>query len=126
MARIIVVDDDELILEMLAQRLERQGYDVVTATDGDKGLRYCQQQVPDLVITDLIMPEKEGLETIMALQKDFPATKIIAISGGGRIDPRNYLESAKRLGAAYTFVKPIVWDALLDAIKELLKEKETV
>jgi DNA-binding NarL/FixJ family response regulator len=74
----------------------------------------------DLIITDLIMPEKEGIETIMELKKDFPDVKIIAISGGGRSKPESYLNLAKQLGAKRVFPKPIDREELLNAIRELL------
>jgi len=86
MARILVIDDDIQILEMLGQTLEREGYEVVDALDGKEGMRLYREAPTDLVITDIVMPEKEGVETIMELKRDFPDVKIIAMSGGGQIN----------------------------------------
>jgi DNA-binding response OmpR family regulator len=107
MARILIIDDDVQILNMLRQTLEREGHAVVDAPDGNEGLRLFRENPTDLIITDLIMPEKEGIETIMELRRDFPDVKIIAISGGGRLDPGQYLSIAKSFGAQYTFTKPV-------------------
>jgi len=74
----------------------------------------------DLVITDIIMPEKEGLEIITEFRREYPSVKLIAISGGGRIGPANYLKMAKLLGAERTFAKPVDTSQLLSAIEELL------
>ncbi len=120
MARILIIDDDEQILAMLRQTLEREGYKVVDASDGKEGLRRYRENPTDLIITDLIMPEKEGIETILELRRDFPDVKIIAISGGGRVDPGQYLSIAKSFGAQYTFAKPIERKKLLKAVRELL------
>ena len=121
MARILIIDDDPQILNMLRQTLEREGYEVIDASDGKEGLKLYQENPTDLIITDLIMPEKEGIETIMELRRDFPDVKIIAITGGGRIDPKQYLSMAKSFGAQYTFTKPVERKKLLKAVKELLK-----
>ena len=120
MVRILIIDDDEQILAMLRQTLEREGYEVMEASDGNEGLRRYRENPTDLIITDLIMPEKEGIETIMELHRDFPDVKIIAISGGGRVDPGQYLSIAKSFGAQYTFTKPIERKKLLKAVRELL------
>jgi DNA-binding NtrC family response regulator len=121
MARILVIDDDVQILEMLRQTLEREGYEVIGSLDGKEGIRLYREAPTDLIITDIVMPEKEGIETIMELKRDFPDVKIIAISGGGRIGPEDYLRIAKKLGAMHTFTKPIGREELLGVVRELLK-----
>ncbi|MBL7178351.1 MAG: response regulator [Desulfobacteraceae bacterium] len=121
MARILIIDDDPQILNMLGQTLEREGYEVIGAPDGKEGLRLYRENPTDLIIADLIMPEKEGIETIMELRRDFPDVKIIAISGGGRLDPEQYLSMAKSFGAQYTFAKPVAREELLNAVRELLE-----
>jgi CheY-like chemotaxis protein len=121
MGRILIIDDDVQILNMLRQILEREGYEVVSAINGNEGIRLYREKPTDLIITDLIMPEKDGIETIMELRRDFPDVKIIAISGGGRSHPRPYLNSAKELGAQYAFAKPVKREELLKAVRELLK-----
>ena len=94
MARILIIDDDVQILSMLRQTLEREGYEVVEASDGEQGEKLFREKPTDLIITDLIMPEKEGVETIKEIRSEFPETKIIAMSGGGRIGPEMYLNFA--------------------------------
>ena len=122
MSRILIIDDDIQVRAMLRQMLERSGYDVTDAPDGEAGMMLQRKEPAELVITDIIMPEKEGIETIMELRKEFPAVKIIAISGGGRIGPKDYLEMAERLGASRTMRKPIPRQELLDTVCELLKQ----
>lgn len=120
MARLLIIDDDDTIRRMLAKTLTKAGYDVLAAADGDEGLKQFRKNEIDLVITDLIMPEKEGIEMIMELKTDFPDAKIIAMSGGAQIGPDEYLKLAVALGAQRTLKKPIVRDDLLGAIKEIL------
>ncbi len=120
MARILIIDDDVQFRAMLRQMLERAEYEVVDAPDGKVGMRLYREEPSDLVITDLIMSETEGIETIRELRRDFPNIKIIAISGGGRIGPEEYLHSAKMLGAQCTFTKPIEREEVLQAVRELI------
>ena len=124
MARILVLDDDVQILEMLRQTLEREGYEVVDALNGKEGTRLYRETPTDLIITDVIMPEKEGIETIIELKRDFPDIKIIAISGGGQIAPETCLHLAKKLGAQRTFTKPVPRQDMIKAVKELLEQGE--
>jgi len=124
MARILVIDDDEQVLDMLYESLTREGYDVLKASNGEQGLRLYREKSVDLIITDIIMPEKEGIETIIELRQDFPNVKIIAISGGGRAGTKDYLQMAKIFGVQRTFTKPVAREQLLDAIKELIKEEQ--
>lgn len=125
MARILVIDDDEQIRFLLQQMLEQEGFEVDVAQDGRIGMMLHRKNPAELVITDIIMPDQEGLETIQQFRQEFPKVKIIAISGGGRIGPESYLVLAKKFGAMKTFVKPIDRDELLEAIQELLNPKET-
>ena len=120
MARILLIDDDVQVLATLRKMLEREGYEVVEASDGEKGLKLFRQNPTDLIITDLIMPEKEGVETIMEFNREFPGAKIIAISGGGRSNPKAYLEIVKDLGAQYAFSKPVGRKELVNAVRDLL------
>lgn len=120
MPLILVIDDEEPIRRLLKRVLEKGGYEVVTAADGDEGMRRYRERPADLVITDLIMPGKEGIETIMELRKGDPGVKIIAMSGGGRLDPEGLLQAAGSLGAARTLSKPIERETLLGAVGDLL------
>jgi len=120
MARILLIDDDAPVRRTLRKMLERQGYEVEEAPDGKAGLTLYQENPADLIITDLIMPEMEGIETIMELRRRFPDVKIIAMSGGGQIRPEQYLQIAKSLGAQHTFAKPVEMKLLLKTVEELL------
>jgi DNA-binding NtrC family response regulator len=122
-ARILIIDDEVQIREMLSQMLTREGYQVVHARDGKEGMQACREQTIDLIITDIIMPEKDGIEMILELRHGFPALKVIAISGGGRLGPNGYLEMAKKLGAHRTFFKPFNRKEILDAVQELLTKR---
>jgi CheY-like chemotaxis protein len=122
MAKILVFDDEPSILLMLKKMLEKAGHEVDLALNGRDGLALFEKNRPDLVITDIIMPQKEGLETILELRKMYPDLKIIAISGGGRIGPDEYLPSAKIFGANMIFQKPLVQKEFMQAVSLLLNE----
>lgn len=122
MARILVIDDETSVREFLCAMLTQEGYEVVEAADGKVGMRLFRERPSDLVITDLIMPEKEGIETIMELRRDFPDVKIIAISGGGIIHAEDYLSMAKGVGAHRIFQKPFGVAEMLNGVRELLAE----
>jgi YesN/AraC family two-component response regulator len=120
MAKILVIDDDPSILAMLKRMLEKAGYEVNIASNGKEGLEMIECCLPDLLITDIVMPEKEGLELIFYLRKKNPGLKIVAISGGGRFNYEGYLTSAKYLGADLIFQKPLVHKEFLQAISDLI------
>lgn len=120
MPHILIIDDEAMIREMFRRILEMEGYAVSEAAEGNEALARCREQCPDLIITDLIMPDKEGIETIIEIRRDFPETKIIAISGGGRITAREYLELAETFGADRSLSKPIGREELLAAVRSLL------
>jgi CheY-like chemotaxis protein len=120
MRRILVIDDDRNMLGILAEMLTTAGYEVVEASDGKEGMRLYKEAPFDLVITDLLMPEKDGLEVVMELRRDFPEVKIITHSGGGAYG-NSSLETSKALGAARTLRKPFREDQLLEAVREVLE-----
>jgi DNA-binding NtrC family response regulator len=120
MAMILIMDDEAQIRKMLKKVLEKNGYDVIEAVNGNQGIKLYKELLPELIITDLIMPEKEGLESIRELKKINPDVKIIAMSGGGIVDPKVYLNLAVKLGAVHTFAKPVDNENLLSTIKEIL------
>ena len=122
MAKIVVFDDELSILLMLKKMLEKAGHEVDMALNGRDGMELIKKNLPDLLITDIIMPEKEGLETILEIKKKYPELKIIAISGGGRIGPEGYLPTAKHFGADMVFSKPLVQKEFLQAVSLLLKK----
>ena len=124
MAKILVFDDEPSILLMLKKLLEKAGHEVEVALNGKDGMVLFEKNKPDLLITDIIMPEKEGLETIYELRRSYPELKIIAISGGGRIGPDGYLPGAKLMGANAIFTKPLIPKEFLKVVGDLLGEKK--
>ena len=122
MAEILIIEDQNEVRELLSTLLSRSGHRVREARDGQEGIHSFRTSRADLVITDLIMPRKEGLETIIDLRKEFPDLKIIAISGGGRAGRKDYLKTAELCGASRIFHKPFDIDELLAAVDELLAE----
>jgi len=124
MERILIIDDEQQIRSMLRLMLEREGYEVVEASDGIEGIKAYRQKPADLIITDLIMPNKDGIGMIIDLHKEYPDVKIIAMSGGGLNKPEGYLKGAKKLGAACTLTKPIDREKMLRAVKNTLKGTE--
>lgn len=121
MKLILIIDDEPSIRSLLLKMLEREGYSVMAASDGKEGMKIVSELHPDLVITDIIMPEKEGIEIIREIKKGFPGIPVIAMSGGGRNSPASYLNVAKLLGANAIFEKPIEREKLLLAVKKALK-----
>lgn len=119
MTRILLVDDDELLRRMLRMTLIKMGHTVIEAGNGNEALRACKSEPPDIVLTDLIMPEKEGIETIRELRRLHPDVKIIAMSGGGRVSAKDYLIIAKRMGADFTLNKPFSNDELAATIAKV-------
>ena len=120
MARILLIDDDDSLRTMLRLTLVHFGHTVIEARNGKEGLDAFPQAAADLVITDIVMPEKEGIEVLMELRKKKPPVKIIAMSGGGRASATDYLRIATQLGAARALAKPFSHEALMAAINELL------
>lgn len=125
MARILVIDDDDQVREMLRQMMVHAGHEAVVAADGQLGISMHREQPADIIVTDIIMPEKDGWEAIVELRKEFPDVRIIAISGGARLGPYSYLAIAKRFGAQRVFAKPIEKAELLRAIEELLEGSDS-
>lgn len=116
---ILVVDDEESVRHLLRQVLESAGYRVQVAINGIEAIEAFNREPADLIIMDIIMPEKEGIETIIELRQSYSDIKIIAISGSGEESP--YLMMAKHLGADYILDKPFSPDELIDTIEMLLK-----
>lgn len=119
MARILLIDDDAPLRSVLAESLKLAGHDVMQAEDGRQGLELFNLEPADVVVTDLIMPGQEGIETIRRLRRDFPKLPIIAISGGMSHSPL-YLNMARHLGAQRTLCKPFNAAELLKAIDDVL------
>ena len=116
MALVLLVDDDDHFRDMLQAMLQRLGHTVAIAANGKAALARYTAQLPDLVITDLIMPEKDGLELIRELRRTPPLPPIIAVSGGGRTQPEIYLQMAESMGARAVLAKPFTFHQLSAAI----------
>lgn len=119
MAALLVMEDDLTMRAMLVDALTTAGHTVVEVSNGSDGLRMIKAALPDLVITDIVMPGKDGIETIMELRRDFPKLPIIAMSGHSPRSPL-YLKTAKQLGAVKILVKPFTIEALAQAVEEAL------
>jgi DNA-binding response OmpR family regulator len=122
MAVVLVIEDDDHLRRLLRAVLERAGHTVEDAPNGAAGLKQFSTHPADVVVTDIIMPEKEGLETIIELKRDHPEVKIIAISGGGARLDAQYLPSAKALGADCTIEKPFEPREVIEAVGGLLQK----
>ncbi len=120
MATLLLVEDDDLVRDMLSQVLQRAGHDVVSASNGEEATEQLKRCEPEILITDIIMPKKSGITLISEVKQRHPNLEVIAISGGGRLDPTGYLDLSESLGASVSFEKPVDNSALLMAIDLLL------
>lgn len=117
MPSVLVVDDDDQVRQLIRHALEHAGYAVQEAGDGKEGLAQYRKQPADVVIMDVMMPDQDGLESILILRREFPASRVIAITGGSdMIGVLNFLDVAKMMGARSTLHKPFELPALLDAV----------
>jgi len=124
MARILVIDDNADVRAVVADILVSAGHEVEVAEDGGGGIAIQRESPVDLVITDILMPEKEGIETIRDLKEEYPELKIIAMSGAGaRLKGTSHLSAAKELGAHAVLRKPFTPDALLDVVEDALASR---
>ena len=123
MKRILVIDDDEMIRIVFERFLKGQGYAVDCAADGKEGLGLLESKPPDLVITDIMMPDTDGLEVVLSMRKKHPDIPVIAISGGMTLAPMDFLPLVKKFGAVKVFYKPVELEDLLAGVQELLGGK---
>ena len=119
--RVLVVEDEKLVRRTLSMMLRAGGHEVTEVEDGQRALSYLERHPADVVVTDIIMPVKDGLELIAELRRRFPNVKIIAISGGTRSSRADALNAAKALGANRILAKPFRQEALLDLVDELMR-----
>jgi CheY-like chemotaxis protein len=122
MPRILVIDDEGPVRMVLRQMLEKEGYEVEEAAEGAAGIQLLSNCLCDLIVTDLFMPGKEGIETMMEVRKRFPQVKVIAMSGGGRMGKLDLLPMAKSFGAQRVLIKPFERKELLEAVKAVLAQ----
>jgi YesN/AraC family two-component response regulator len=119
MKKVLIIDDEDLIREGLKIALEMEGFQVQICPDGKDAMKILQDFKPEIVITDIIMPETDGIEVILSLKQTQNPPKIIAISGGGRISAIDHLKSARQLGASATLTKPFSSTDLISVIRKL-------
>jgi len=120
MAGVLIVEDDKELREMISLSLMRRKFTVIEASNGKEAIMHFKPSIIDLVVTDLIMPEEDGLKVIMKLREQKPSIKVIAISGGGKAGPGSYLNLAKALGADAIYSKPFSLNDLIDRIENML------
>lgn len=121
MTTILVIEDDEQFCQMLAQMLRQAGHQVDTAANGVLGLERFRASAPELVITDILMPEKDGIDTILEIKREGTDTRLIAISGGRRaITPQFNLDSAALIGVQQVLAKPFSRQQILEAVEVAL------
>lgn len=119
--RILLIEDEDVVRKIVERMLVRAGYGVSCAKDGSVGLELFNRVRPDLVVTDIIMPEKEGIEVIRYVRRHAPSTRIIAMSGGGILRTMDVLSYALKLGADFALRKPFQLDELLGAVRTALE-----
>jgi DNA-binding NtrC family response regulator len=119
--RILLIDDEQMVRKIVRKMLERAGHEVIEAENGRLGLEQLGQGAFDLVLTDIIMPEMEGVETVMSVREHHPSVKIIAMSGGGRTGNMDFLATAQKLGAAAILNKPFTIASLNEAMEKAFK-----
>ncbi len=120
MPRILIVEDDDDLVSLISEKLLECGYEIRVTNDGKQALKALTDETFDLVLTDIVLPEKEGIETIRELKRTRPTLPIIAMSGGGLGPSGLYLELAKRFGATRTIAKPFTMFELVSLIQEVL------
>lgn len=120
MADILVVDDEEMLRSALCRLLKSAGHRVTEAANGAEALAAIRSHMPQVIVTDIVMPVKEGIETILEIRKTYSNLKIIAISGGGRGGQLSYLGFAQKAGADHVMAKPFSRDDLLQAIDDMI------
>jgi CheY-like chemotaxis protein len=122
MKKVLIIDDNDAVRSTMARILGLAGYETVTAGDGNEGLARMRAEHPDLIITDIIMPEKEGIETIRLILAERPGAKIMAVSGGGRHGTMDFLSAARKLGATEVLQKPFEPDDLVNRVARCLED----
>lgn len=121
MSRILIIDDDAAMRDVLRQTFERAGFVVDVAADGNEGIACYQRNRADVVITDVVMPDREGIETLIEIKGMDPDAKVIAMSGGGRAGATGFLTLAKKFGAEEVYAKPLDRRALVSNVRNLIE-----
>jgi DNA-binding response OmpR family regulator len=122
MKRVLIVEDDSQMATMLVESVTQEGWSASHAENGIEALRACESEAPDAIVMDIILPEKEGIETIIEIRGRWPKLPIVAISGGGRGVGVDYLDIAAKVGANHTLAKPFDVDDLVELLRGYLEE----
>ena len=120
MAKILVVDDDPVMRALLRTRLEDLGHSVAEAADGEKGIAEIRKNMPDLLVTDIVMPQKGGVEAMMEIHTEFPDLKTVVVTGHSPTESEAFQNIVKHFGGAKVFTKPLDMDGFLEVLKELI------
>jgi CheY-like chemotaxis protein len=120
MPTILIIDDDDSLRDALRRTLHKESYTIMEASEGRQGLKQLESQPVDLILLDMFMPDKDGLETIRDLRRIHPGIRVIAMSGGGFKGKVDVLPVVKRLGVRRTLAKPFTREQLLEAVREEL------
>ncbi len=123
MATILIIDDDPQVCDLLEQVVSDEGHRVYSALNGEEGICLYRQHLPGLIFLDILMPEKEGLETILDLRREFPNVMVIAMSAASEGAKIDLLELAQRLGAQYRMTKPFQLQTVRDLVSEALSKQ---
>ena len=123
-ANILVIDDEAPMRRFVALALEKQGHAVAEAADGAEALKIMAERPVDLVITDLLMPEMDGVDVLSSIRKGGHTMPVIAMSGGGKVDSKSYLEVARALGAFATIAKPFELEHLLATVRDAIASRK--
>ena len=121
MASILIIDDDPWILRSVTEILEQEGHEVRSAENGKSALEQVVDGLPDLIVSDMYMPEMDGIELLIQLQTEHPATPLVAMSGGGDMAKEELLKNASMLGAVAVLEKPFTIELLLDVVNRALE-----
>jgi len=120
MAKILIIDDEQYMINSIRRILEQEGYDVIEAPNGVEGMKMLHRNTVDLVITDMYMPEQDGIETIRDIRRHYPDVKVVAISGGGEIGSFSPLDAVRIIWAHEVFVKPFDSDEIIESVRKLV------
>lgn len=120
MSKILVIDDSQSIIDMMGDFLSAEGHEVLTAENGNTGIQMIKKYRPSLVVTDIIMPEKDGVEVTLFLRMNYPEIKLVVMSAGGAIPAEQHLLHMSQLGAEHMLVKPFSKSDMLSAVNKAL------
>lgn len=123
MKKILIVDDEKVFTQAMARLFTQKNFQVTVASNGFEAVDALKEVEPDIIISDILMPNSDGIELLLYIKKNKIKTPVIAISGGGRLSSIDYLKMAERFGAAATLNKPVSFDELLFTVKQILQEE---